>query len=728
MNKNKMANSERNQENISQRMKNRRSDSKSDHSNSSAGGLLTSKTLQQIDHLESNSSASIDLWKQSLGAEDDDPFKLYPTSNHPSPKQSIYRVSHSHSDLVDERSSLLPNKLISQKSPSSWWNKFVVPGNQNRSMSSSSSSSYGSEKESPSSFFFKRKSSKRSRQVKPKDPYYSENQFRYAYPNKHELYSHVGDTDMKHRIYNVKASFALAVIYNLHYFSAAIYDFVVPHNIWFSKIGLLVNPWIGPSPQTLSKFGILNPAKIIYDDEYWRFITCITLSSNFAQLILNLMTLLLIASRMERKYGSKTIVFLYIPSSLISALLTGSFRPIYISTCASAGIVSIVSATILESHLFSIREKRFHVKMVDKRHRALWRRGYLFSLFVLLLHIILGFCPMVGFLQQASGAIFGYIIGFILLSESLLESKDSYPPHEKKKTPAYIPPRVPGQTMRPNGKGVYLDPEMSPDSPITRRSLILSPDDEDMKLSPLSSSSQYDQKGRNSYISCIRIFCMFMFCVLLILPILALELQSISPPSYMRDASFTNCKFMRSLQNSGSSCEHTCVPLAAIIYAAELTKMIEGKCDDAGYECHIEDNFSMPNKTFSNQSLLDWNWNTDYNPIISIYTNDTNSDACENYSNGYNANYDGYNSNDDGNSNNNDLNQDSSNQVEDDDENLTDDNDNNEEGKDEKENHYEEDEVEEEDENRQDSNDHNEEDGNSNDRNEASQDHSNDVD
>ena len=334
----------------------------------------------------------------------------------------------------------------------------------------------------------------------------------------------------------------------------------------------------------------------------------------------------------EKKWGSNKILIIYIPSAISSAVITASFRINRISACSSAGIAAIVSAIFIDDFLSSMSKMRSYENSSFKEK---WKKEGIFTTRIIFFNIIIGICPMVGFLSQLSGIVFGFLIGYL----QRYQYSEVFQSKTRNIASSYIPPV----------ERINYNSDMSSDSPITRKSLILSPDEEFLDTSPLSSNSQIGRTNQKSGFGFIRFCCVFFLGILTALPIFLFSTNKIQPLSYMQNPALTNCKFMRSIQYDEQTCEQICVPFAGVSYAIEFTSMDEGICEDAGYCCHLQNSFSNGyNSTKINATGEKWIWNTEYNPMISVFTIPSDDVICVDGSDGlfpYNTNsyFDGRN-------------------------------------------------------------------------------------
>ena len=615
--------------------------------------IFTSESPEQIDELEDGSHVGIDIWKQSIKVQTEDPVRLYPISSHPSPQLGNEKYNKGGKSMmnhnVNERSSLLPDANKKKKSSPSWWDKFVDSTNDQASVCSSSSSfSSDHDCQNPSIFSLRWPLHKRGKSQQPSHPYANEKE--------HSFYSSIGTRASKYSSYRdttLHVSYILSALYIFHFFSMAVYDIIIPHNIWISKRGLLLNPLIGPSPLSLSKFGALNPARIVYNHEYWRIFTTMTLSCNLTHLVFNLLALHAIIIRVERQWGTGIIILIYLSSAFIASLVATTLRSSFVSTCASSGILALLCAALMEILLSNIRVSRFY------RDRE---RSSCFPLFfpskwniksksnlimlIILLNITVGLCPMVGFLPQIAGIISGSFLGFLYFVGPYLEDPTSFPGENKHSNihfSSYAPPHMFGQSIDPtalyNPSQHLHDPFIpSPDSPVTRKSLILSPDDDDFEISPLSTNSTI-RKKIGCCIPFLRAVSLVIVTVILFIPLYAIRMEYVQPSAYMQNPVLTNCQYMRRVvvESDDLFCQETCVPYAGVTHAAKTSGMMIGFCEEAGYYCfegYIDDDtYKTSNDDVTMDSIMNirqWSWNSEYKPIISAFVLPQNDGQCSN--------------------------------------------------------------------------------------------------
>ena len=123
---------------------------------------------------------------------------------------------------------------------------------------------------------------------------------------------------------------------------------------------------MGASPTTLSTFGILNPARVIYLGEYWRIISCNFLVSGLLELLSNLITLFFAGRKIEFQIGSAATLTLFTFSAIISPLMSIQLQRNVVTTGACAFPIALIGAGIVH-HQVSLTQSPLALK---KRIRA----------------------------------------------------------------------------------------------------------------------------------------------------------------------------------------------------------------------------------------------------------------------------------------------------------------------------------------------------------------------
>lgn len=569
---------------------------KNRHRSPSTKTALTADTISKLeegsaaDSDEYDYGVGIDIWKQSLEGEGPDPFRDFPVSDIHSPQ---------HLD-ADEHTSLLPgrsrhdrhspsNDLDKNGRPISWLDYFYSRkrqfsennGHDTSSMSSSSSASSAGEPKSPS-FRIWHSASAEDRLPKPHPYFLGADHSRLT-------------NSPPPRRNRVSFSTTLSMCHTLHFVSMAVYDLTVSYNLWCSRTGLLLNPWFGPSPVTVDTFGVLNPARVLYDAELWRLVTTWTLSANVTQLTLHLLALHTVVASAERRWGDGSRLWgPYAISSLTATVVTLVVRPNRVSVCSSAGVLAVLATIVVESRFLGQRERE-----ILPRTRRRWcspRKPSLAEAIVVVLVLAGGANPMIGLVPQAVGVLCGVVAGAYLHSPLLRDART---------------PRA------SDGEDVFFD---SPDSPVTR-SILLSPDETEPTTTTTAAARRWCTRPSTSTV--VRTVCALVFAATLAGCALAIRTGRVTPDKTLLSASAINCETMHRVLNNLNTdylCEQTCVPFAGVRFARAKRGMALGSCQNNGFMCRASDDYKGSNSDTTT-------WNAEYQPLVELYTP---SGMCEN--------------------------------------------------------------------------------------------------
>ncbi|KAK7261922.1 hypothetical protein RIF29_28246 [Crotalaria pallida] len=167
------------------------------------------------------------------------------------------------------------------------------------------------------------------------------------------------------------------------------------------------NPLFGPATPTLRKLGALEKDLIVYDNETWRFFTCMFLHAGVVHLLANMFSLLFIGVRLEQEFGFLRIGLLYILSgfggSLLSLMhLKRDGVTVTISVGASGALFGLLGAMLSE--------------LLTNWTIYANKCTALISLVVIIgLNLAVGFLPHVDNSAHIGGFLSGFFLGFILL-------------------------------------------------------------------------------------------------------------------------------------------------------------------------------------------------------------------------------------------------------------------------------------------------------------------------
>ena len=133
---------------------------------------------------------------------------------------------------------------------------------------------------------------------------------------------------------------------------------------WLSSDGFLANPLVGPRASTLTYFGALSGIRLLYSSEMWRVLTSLSLSTSLLQLALHLTVLQFgtfkgYVAGLERRWSSKATFALYLICCFCGAASSAALDyPANLTGLVSAGLCGLLSASLAEGWLSSVREMR----------------------------------------------------------------------------------------------------------------------------------------------------------------------------------------------------------------------------------------------------------------------------------------------------------------------------------------------------------------------------------
>ena len=169
-------------------------------------------------------------------------------------------------------------------------------------------------------------------------------------------------------------SFGLAVLCCLHFGSMVVFDLYYLYfnwstgtdgpSAWLSSGGFVANPLIGPPASTLTYFGALSGIRLLLSSEIWRVLTSLALSTSIIQLALHLIVLRFgtfkgYIAGLERRWSSKATLALYLICSFCGSVCSVAMDyPANLTGLVSAGLCGLLSASLAEGWLSSVREMR----------------------------------------------------------------------------------------------------------------------------------------------------------------------------------------------------------------------------------------------------------------------------------------------------------------------------------------------------------------------------------
>lgn len=157
----------------------------------------------------------------------------------------------------------------------------------------------------------------------------------------------------------------------------------------------------------LIEFGANSPEHIFYKYQYYRLFTSMFIHIDLAHLMHNSFALYLFGSRVEKYFGKKAFIVIYIIAGLVGSMASVLYSP-YVSAGASGAIYGLIGAICVLSY-----QKN---KQIDG-----------LSFYIILLIIVTGLGLQfldanIGHFAHIAGMIAGYAIGFLFCPKGIYDS------------------------------------------------------------------------------------------------------------------------------------------------------------------------------------------------------------------------------------------------------------------------------------------------------------------
>lgn len=169
----------------------------------------------------------------------------------------------------------------------------------------------------------------------------------------------------------------------------------------------LVNGLLTTPSETLLAFGATFGLAILFQGEWWRFLTAMFLHANFAHILFNGYALYILGQDMERLYGHGRYVALYFLTGLFGGLASFLMRgPEEFSVGASGAIFGILGMNLA---FFAFYRNKLGKFGRERLNRTLQLVG---------INLVIGFLIVsVNNLAHIGGLVSGFLLGFLLVPQ-----------------------------------------------------------------------------------------------------------------------------------------------------------------------------------------------------------------------------------------------------------------------------------------------------------------------
>lgn len=168
------------------------------------------------------------------------------------------------------------------------------------------------------------------------------------------------------------------------------------------------NPFLGPTTQSLIRFGALSPAQVRARAEWWRLASCCFVHAGVIHLVLNLLSLRNLGFELEEMFGSCRVAVMYAATGLFASMSAAIFVQDKLSLGASGAILGLFGA--FWSTLVQISCYQGCRILCGHTCRLFWQTALL---------VVLSLLPMVNAWAHFGGLLLGFLLGNALLVRPL---------------------------------------------------------------------------------------------------------------------------------------------------------------------------------------------------------------------------------------------------------------------------------------------------------------------
>jgi len=172
---------------------------------------------------------------------------------------------------------------------------------------------------------------------------------------------------------------------------------------------LSVNPWLGPSAQTLIIFGAKD-TPLIRQGQFWRFITPMFLHAGVFHLLMNLFAQIIFGIDIEARFGTWRLMVVYILSGIGGNILSSIFLTKTIEVGASGSLLGLISLYGVDYIINWHEYEKPGIRMVA------W-------ICVVMFNLVCGLLPGIDNFAHIGGAIVGFVSSMAVLPHPDKEPK-----------------------------------------------------------------------------------------------------------------------------------------------------------------------------------------------------------------------------------------------------------------------------------------------------------------
>ena len=178
---------------------------------------------------------------------------------------------------------------------------------------------------------------------------------------------------------------------------------------------LRVNPFIGPSPETLLRMGALNTQTMIKTGSWYRIISATFLHGGIIHVVFNSAAMIFLGGMIECNHGILSTLVLFFVPAIGASILSALMQPEYTMVGASGGLFALIGICLADIFLnwkllFLVFKKRGEDSGCWKKFRCIF-----WIVLDLFFQTLIGLTPFVDNFAHLGGLIYGFLLGLTML-------------------------------------------------------------------------------------------------------------------------------------------------------------------------------------------------------------------------------------------------------------------------------------------------------------------------
>eukprot|EP00241_Pyramimonas_parkeae_P002966 CAMPEP_0114250996 /NCGR_PEP_ID=MMETSP0058-20121206/15017_1 /TAXON_ID=36894 /ORGANISM="Pyramimonas parkeae, CCMP726" /LENGTH=724 /DNA_ID=CAMNT_0001364733 /DNA_START=398 /DNA_END=2572 /DNA_ORIENTATION=+ len=177
------------------------------------------------------------------------------------------------------------------------------------------------------------------------------------------------------------------------------------------------NPLLGPRMSTLVRMGAKSVHLMVNNAEIWRLVSAMYLHAGVVHVVLNMMSVVAQATRLEQDFGAPRVAAVWIISGTFSMMCSGLMMPHQITVGASGGACGLLGCSLAE------------LLLNWGQYQSAWK-SLTITVICILIQLLIGLAPYVDNVTHSSAIVIGFFVGLVLfikrryLQERLVSGPD----------------------------------------------------------------------------------------------------------------------------------------------------------------------------------------------------------------------------------------------------------------------------------------------------------------